>query len=58
MSPRLLPGVLPLLLPVAAVLYTGMTVTSAWRYHRGRGAAWKGRAYGAEPGLLRSGELH
>jgi hopene-associated glycosyltransferase HpnB len=36
-----------LLLPVAAVLYTGMTVSSAWRHHRGRGAAWKGRAYGA-----------
>jgi hopene-associated glycosyltransferase HpnB len=35
-----------LLLPVAAVLYTGMTVTSAWRHHRGHGAAWKGRAYG------------
>jgi hypothetical protein len=35
-----------LLLPVAAVLYTGMTVSSAWRHHRGHGAAWKGRAYG------------
>jgi hypothetical protein len=35
-----------LLLPIAALLYTGMTVTSAWRHHRGHGTAWKGRAYG------------
>jgi hopene-associated glycosyltransferase HpnB len=35
-----------LLLPVAAVLYAGMTVSSAWRHHSGAGARWKGRAYG------------
>lgn len=35
-----------LLLPAAAALYAGMTVSSAWRHHRGRGAGWKGRAYG------------
>ena len=34
-----------LLLPVAAVLYAGMTITSAWRFHSGAGNAWKGRAY-------------
>jgi hopene-associated glycosyltransferase HpnB len=36
-----------LLLPVAAVLYTAMTVSSAWRHVRGRGGAWKGRTYAA-----------
>lgn len=34
-------------LPVAAALYAGMTISSAWRYHVGGGAAWKGRAYKA-----------
>jgi hopene-associated glycosyltransferase HpnB len=34
-----------LLLPVAALLFTLMTVSSAIRYWRGRGAAWKGRHY-------------
>ena len=34
-----------LLLPVAALLYTLMTVSSAVRYWRGRGGAWKGRQY-------------
>ncbi len=34
-----------LLLPFTAALYLAMTVDSALRYHRGRGAAWKGRAY-------------
>jgi hopene-associated glycosyltransferase HpnB len=33
------------LLPVAGVLYTAMTVSSAWRHWRGRGGAWKGRTY-------------
>ena len=33
------------LLPVAGVLYTAMTVSSAWRHTRGRGGAWKGRTY-------------
>jgi pyruvate-formate lyase len=36
-----------LALPVSAALYTAMTVSSAVRHHRGHGAAWKGRAYGA-----------
>jgi len=35
-----------LLLPLSAVLYTGMTISSAWRHHTGGGAAWKGRSYG------------
>jgi hopene-associated glycosyltransferase HpnB len=35
-----------LALPVSAALYTAMTISSAWRHHRGAGAAWKGRAYG------------
>ena len=30
-------------LPVIAALYAAMTASSAWRYHAGRGAAWKGR---------------
>jgi len=34
-----------LLLPLSAALYTGMTVSSAWRHHLGAGAAWKGRSY-------------
>ena len=36
-----------LALPVSATLYAAMTVSSAWRHHRGAGASWKGRAYGA-----------
>ncbi|WP_405747625.1 glycosyltransferase [Streptomyces sp. NBC_01525] len=35
------------LLPFTALLYLLMTVDSAVRHHRGRGAAWKGRTYGA-----------
>jgi hopene-associated glycosyltransferase HpnB len=35
-----------LALPASATLYGAMTVSSAWRHHRGAGAAWKGRAYG------------
>ncbi len=33
------------LLPVAASLYTAMTITSALRYWRGKGGQWKGRTY-------------
>ncbi|MEU2158791.1 glycosyltransferase [Streptomyces sp. NPDC019396] len=33
------------LLPVTALLYLLMTVDSALRHYRGRGAAWKGRTY-------------
>ncbi|MGW7356687.1 glycosyltransferase [Streptomyces sp. NPDC054802] len=36
-----------LTLPFTAVLYLLMTVDSAVRHHRGRGAAWKGRTYAA-----------
>jgi hopene-associated glycosyltransferase HpnB len=32
-------------LPLIAALYAGMTVSSAWRHHRGRGGEWKGRVY-------------
>lgn len=35
------------LLPLAAALYTGMTVSSALRHLSGRGGAWKGRTYPA-----------
>jgi hopene-associated glycosyltransferase HpnB len=31
-------------LPLAGVLYAGMTFDSAWRHHRGRGTRWKGRS--------------
>jgi hopene-associated glycosyltransferase HpnB len=41
------PVVAALLLPFTAVLYLAMTVDSAIRHHRGRGAAWKGRTYPA-----------
>ena len=30
-------------LPVVALLYTAMTVSSAWRHRAGRGGKWKGR---------------
>lgn len=36
-----------LLLPAAAFLYTGMTVSSALRHAAGKGGAWKGRTYPA-----------
>ncbi|MFG2893427.1 glycosyltransferase [Streptomyces sp. NPDC048248] len=36
-----------LLLPFTAVLYLLMTMDSAVQHYRGRGAAWKGRTYGA-----------
>ncbi len=35
-----------LLLPLAAFLYTAMTLDSAARHWRGRGGGWKGRNYG------------
>jgi hopene-associated glycosyltransferase HpnB len=34
-----------LTLPLAALCYGAMTVHSAWNHFRGRGPAWKGRAY-------------
>jgi hypothetical protein len=37
-------------LPLSATLYGAMTLSSAWRHHRGAGAAWKGRAYGTGAG--------
>ncbi len=37
-----------LTLPAAAVLYGAMTVDSARRHRRGRGAAWKGRTYAGD----------
>ena len=40
------PVVVSLLLPLAGLLYTGMTVDSAFRRWRGAGATWKGRSYG------------
>lgn len=39
------PAWLAPLLPFTALLYLLMTVDSAVRHHRGRGAAWKGRTY-------------
>ena len=32
-------------LPLAALLYTLMTLDSAWRHSRGHGGRWKGRSY-------------
>ena len=37
--------VMSLLLPLSALLYTAMTVTSAFRTWLGRGGVWKGRTY-------------
>ena len=34
------------LLPIAALLYSAMTIDSAFRHWRGRGARWKGRTHG------------
>ncbi len=39
------PPAATLLLPVAALLYTLMTIDSARRHLQGRGGAWKGRVY-------------
>jgi hypothetical protein len=36
---------LALALPLIALLYTLMTLDSAWRHWRGQGGAWKGRVY-------------
>lgn len=33
------------LLPLIAAFYMAATIGSAWNHHRGRGVAWKGRAY-------------
>lgn len=41
-----LPRNMVLLLPLAAGLYTAMTIDSAFRFLRGAGGAWKGRTYG------------
>lgn len=41
------PSAMSLLLPVAAVFYLAMTISSALDYARGRGGAWKGRVYPA-----------
>ena len=42
------PAVMALLLPLAALLFTLMTLDSACSHWRGRGGAWKGRTYGAD----------
>lgn len=39
------PALAALLLPLAALLYTVMTVDSARRHAQGQGGAWKGRTY-------------
>ncbi|NEQ88570.1 MAG: glycosyl transferase family 2, partial [Moorea sp. SIO2I5] len=35
-------------LPGIGLLYTLMTIDSAWRHWQGRGGAWKGRVYSVE----------
>ena len=37
------------LLPLAALLYTAMTLDSARRFRRGRGGLWKGRSFSPAP---------
>ena len=39
------PPIAALFLPFAALLYTAMTLDSAWRHWRGVGGGWKGRVY-------------
>ncbi len=39
------PFLVALFLPIAAALYTAMTIDSAWRHWRGVGGGWKGRVY-------------
>ena len=39
------PVLMAVTLPAVAFLYMLMTVDSAWRHHRRRGGAWKGRTY-------------
>ncbi len=46
-----LPVGFTLLLPVAALLYTLMTLDSARRHRSGRGGEWKGRTQAAMVGL-------
>ena len=46
LSPLRAPG-----LPLIALLYTAMTVDSAWRHYAGRGAEWKGRTDRARLGF-------
>jgi hopene-associated glycosyltransferase HpnB len=43
------PWWLALSLPLAGVLYTAMTVDSAFRHARGRGGTWKGRHFSPRP---------
>jgi len=42
------PGIEGLLLPAIALVYTAITLHSALEHWRGRGSAWKGRAYRAD----------
>jgi len=51
---RLPPWLAPLL-PFTALLYLLMTVDSAVRHYRGRGAAWKGRTYARPDTALEEG---
>lgn len=45
-----IPRLQALALPVAAALYTAMTIDSARRHARGRGGTWKGRDFTPSPG--------
>lgn len=47
------PRLYALALPVAAALYSGMTLDSAMRHWRGRGGSWKGRVHAPAGGLER-----
>jgi hopene-associated glycosyltransferase HpnB len=53
------PARLAPLLPLAALLYSAMTLDSGLAHRRGRGGAWKGRVQGnvrREGGMLREGD--
>jgi hypothetical protein len=42
------PAAMTLTLPIASLLYLGMTLDSARRHWWGRGSRWKGRDYGRQ----------
>ena len=42
-------GASAVLLPLAALLFIAMTLGSATRHRRGKGAEWKARSYGGDP---------
>jgi hopene-associated glycosyltransferase HpnB len=53
-----LPTLWSLTLPLVAMMYAGMTLDSARRYHAGRGGAWKGRTVGESNRVVSQPQSH